>query len=381
MFDAIGAPVRIRLTICCLGGLAALGLSGCTTAAVDQDVLNTAGLIEPDVAAAPPWWDETGDALLARLVGNGLYADPMIACDAAFVASRMNGGGRDPARAFELRVLALSHAHRRAERVRDIALAYIEVRRLQERIAMRAERLARFEDNAQIAEFRRQAGLVPALDGVLARNVTGVIGSDSGADSAKLDRAIGDLARLSATDRATLVEQLGESGTVPTFSSIPQPDAALHRADLLALQSTNEERTAQYRAEKRGKSAADRDGAAAVAIPVPGYDAPAKAEESIRSAIAAERALLNAIDARSKELADASGRARRAITDARLAYRMGMGSYADLYVAEGAGLGIDETNLALRAEKASTIARLWFEQGAGWSAADLFSTGGTSACG
>ncbi|QSR17752.1 TolC family protein [Novosphingobium sp. KA1] len=352
------------------------------------------------------WWKQAGDPLLADLVARGIAADHELACRAARLAvqaeadasaerrlsgrmRKLVGTDQGLSRAAALRADQYAYAQARAARAAAVALAYVEVRRLQNVLVLRTERLDQFRDNAAIAEFRRQAGLVTAIDGGIGSSMAGVADADLAATRARFERARMELARMADMDDAALLTALGESGDVSDLGRDPPGPAdegPLHRADLLALRYrllSRIEHEKMTQADIDKAEAESRLGEGDPATPPllrDGLDELGKAEAEARAEIAATRQALVLLDAREQALGQSGERSRRAVQDARAAYRAGMGDFATLYVAEASALSVEEARLGLRAERAAGMIRLHLQRGDGWSAADLSPQVGVAAC-
>ncbi|PZQ55336.1 MAG: TolC family protein [Novosphingobium pentaromativorans] len=384
-----------------LVGALACALAGCaTTAAPEADA---SLVIAPPVEAPADgdWWKTAGDPLLANLVERGIAADNDLACRAARLheqeetdaaASRRLAGkvralvGKDqaPERDAARMAWAYAYAQARADRATEVALAYVQVRRLQQILTLRTGRLDQFRDNAVIAEFRRQAGLVTAIDGGLGNSIAGVVDADVSATRSRFDAARAALAAMTGMTDNDLLTALGEKAEVPVISpgAPPAADAPLRRADLLALSSRLESSLAHAKVTQ-----AELD--AARAAPTDETTAPAlrdalqkleKAETGARAEMSSMRQSLAALDARQSAIDETAAQAKRAVSDARASYKAGFGDFATLYVAEAAALAADEARVNLKADRAAAIVRLYKMEGGGWSAADLNPPMGTATC-
>lgn len=341
----------------------ALACAGCTPAA------HTPLHLSPAVSAPDkPWWQNAGDPLLAQFIEQGLAHDPALSCQAAAIAARDDRAAARRIRARLTRLVAprdaaaarladtYTLAQSRSHLAATIALAYIEARRWQARIALRAQALAPLRDNAEIAHFRREAGLVSALDGDMADVMTGLDGASVEAARAHLSDAIADLARLTGALPEDLRVLLGPDGHVPSFAADPDQDIA-QRADLLAL---NTRLTADL--ARRKASQADIDTA---------QDRWHTAETQARAELQAARDALTSATARLAPLDHTEALATRALGDARLAYRGGTESFATLYVTEGVALATHERRIDTNAALATAAIALWSAQGLGWQNSDL----------
>lgn len=410
-FAAIAARVRyvgaLNLKRLPLALILSCALAACT--GQEKPAAQMPAAPEPAVEAPVDgdWWKQASDPLLADLIARGIAADHDLACHAARLAAqaeqdasadrRLTGKmrklvGADQAlsRAAALRADQYAYAQARAERAATVALAYVEVRRLQKVLVLRTERLDQFRDNAAIAEFRRQAGLVTAIDGGIGSSMAGVADADLAATRARFDRARTELARQVGMDDAALLAVLGETGDVPDLGRDP-PGVAdqgpLHRADLLALRYrllARIEHEKMTQADIDAAEAQSQRGEPADPATPPllreGLTELDKAELAARTEIGNTRQALVGLDAREPALTQSGDRSRRAVQDARSAYRAGMGDFATLYVAEASALSVEEARLGLRAERASAMIRLHLQRGDGWSAADLSPVAGDVIC-
>lgn len=306
--------------------LLALILANAACAHPDGRASEAAATVAAQDAVAPRgWWHGSDDPLLSRLIGRGLDALSDRDCDIAALRERAASKGTlgarlkrlfEPAvvkRDKERRGALLSRAaRRRAAAAERIALAYLEVRRLEDIRALRAGLLAQYADNAEIAEFRRQAGLVPAIDGAITATQDETARAELGRTEGRMRDALVLLAELTDEGPAVLAGQMVEASTRP------YPLAAA--------------------------KAEDSSGTAAGQAPKPGH------------AVA---------------LTDALKVARRAVADARLAYREGAGSLATLYVAEAAALSVETALIDARADAAAEEIRQASARSRLWAAGDV----------
>lgn len=280
--------------------------------------------------AAPPssaWWKETGDPVLAALVEQGLDANLELACQISALR-RYDEEAEQNARRIGARLGRLlgdksvqgdPHARdervervvtRRARLARQIALAYVDVRRLQQDVTMRGDLRAQYKDNAEVAQFRREAGLAPAIDGSLARSQDEVAQGELGFAQGRLEDAMAELARLVGDKPEALAARLG--------APAPIPDPPV---DPLAIAPPEDPRRA------------------------------ALADGVLREA----------------RLAQALEESRRTVKDARSAYRGGAGGFATLYVAEAAATAVDLALLDARAGRVTATLDLWSGQDPSWA--------------
>lgn len=298
--------------------------SGCQTAPLPpQDATAPA----PVAPAAPAWWQTANDPLLAALITQGLERNPQSACALAALqdsdaraARHARQIGAKLGRLLQPRSSTSDSAQRaqRADQVaarriavaREIVLAYIEVRRLQQRVRSQTAFRDQYADNAQIAEFRRQAGLVPAIDGSLASSQTEIAQGGMDFASTRLDDAIAALGVLVGEAPLTLAPRLGVGGNLPELQGDPLADSA--------------------------------------------------ADDPMRGRL--EHAAL-----REKQLAQALEKSRHTVTDARIAYREGAATFATLYVAEAAALAMELALTDARAAHLALIVEVWSSNNADWA--------------
>jgi outer membrane protein TolC len=342
----------------------------------------------------PLWWKASGDPVMAEMIEQGFATNAELVCGAVSLQAHEQQE-EDSARKLVNRIARLfdstaqtageaagrarayRYADRKARVAADIAAAYVEVRRLQETYALRAALLDQFKDNAEIAGFRREAGLVPGLDSGLAGSLVSVNASDLDAMRQQIAAAVRELARLTGLSQETLEARLGESGQVPDIAaavSDASPVTAIHRADLLALSNSlladmirkkvSQEELDAVLAGNSTEQGEDSYIASAVAR----YR---QAQADATAEIGQRREAVSAAAARQADLESSSRDARATVKDARLAYRSGTGNFATLYVAEAAALAVNEARIRARAALAVASIRLWTAQGAGWSEADL----------
>lgn len=326
-----------------------------------------------------PWWKDAGDPLLAQLIEQGLAHDPALACQAHALARRNTIATARSLKARLTRMVAprdgaamrmadtYDLAQIRSRRAANIALAYIEARRWQERIALRAQALAPLRDNAEIARFRREAGLAAALDGDMADVMTGLETTNVDAARGHLAEAIAHLSTLTGALPDDLRVLLGPDGAPPVFTAAPGEEDLSHRADLLALEIRL---TADLARHKITQDAIDAQlQAPGTATPAIARWIKAQAQASAEWHEAAEA--LTTATTRLAPLGHTQALATRAAGDARLAYRNGAGSFATLYVAEASALAISERRVDTQAALAGAAVALWSAQGRGWQPSDL----------
>ena len=337
-------------------------------------------------AAVPgtPWWETAGDPLLAQLVTQGLRQDGALLCRSDALARRE---GQAHARKLTIRLSRLiapqdnalarqadayALAAARGHAATRIALAYVEVRRWQARIALRNHALDPLRDNAEIARFRREAGLVSALDGDMADVMTGLDRASMEAARAHLSDAIAELSRLTGALPDDLRQQLGPDGAVPMFMPTAGAWDLSHRADLMALHIRLRTDLARHKVSQQQWDAQladpDRIGLQPLRAAVAQWH---KAQTAAQAEIDAAVENRSAAQARIAPLAQNAALALRAVGDARLAYRAGTEHFATLYVAEGMALAAQERRIDADALLASATLAFWEAQGLGWSQSDL----------
>ncbi len=344
------------------------------------------------VARAQPWWRDGNDRLLARLIERGLADDAAPPCRADAIVP-VSQGARSPAvrtptiRTRLIRLLvprkdpadrladAYAQAQRRGALAAQIALAYVEVRRWQERMAARIKALDPARDNAEIAHFRREAGLVGALDGELADVMTGLDASAVDNARSHFGDAVAHLSHLTGATPDDLIAQLGAEGQVPELTAHPEMTDLSHRADLRALDlrlsaglAHGHVTQAAIDAAWQAKPAAADATRSAPATAVARWKA---AETRARADLNQAAGALAAATAQLDLLDQTETLVRRATSDARLAYRAGSERFATLYVAEGAALAAQERRIDVRAAIANAAIALFGAQGYDWQEADL----------
>lgn len=316
--------VTVSMTISRTGGAPAaammlglaLAIAGCQ--ATDRQVSSTPSPTAQEVGAAAPlppspaWWSQLNDPVLAALVQRGLDNDVEVACringlrsydrDLAQQARRIGAKlGRllgdksvhpDP-QARQARIERV--ASRRERTALQIALAYVEVRHMQQDVALRASLRDQYKDNAEVAQFRREAGLVSAIDGSLARSQDETAQGELGFAQGRLESAIAELARLVGDTPEAVAARLGPPGVIVEPPVDPLADAA---------------------------------------------------PEDPRRAKLADAVL------REARLSQALAESRRTVKDARAAYREGAGNFPTLYVSEAAAHAVE---LALGDARASRV--------------------------
>jgi outer membrane protein TolC len=318
------AATAVMLAIACAGCNVSRG--GATTLSATP----ASSQAEAAVHAAPEWWRKAGDPVLTTLVQHGLERSREIACRVSRLRQHDLQGLQQAKRigatlgrllGADQKASADARARTHEEQVqrvvawrvrvaRQIALAYVEVRRLQEEVTLRSGWHDQYKDNAEVAQFRREAGLVSAIDGALARSQDQAAQGELDFAQSRLDEAMSQLADLTGDTPEALAGKLGRPGTIT--------DPPI---DTLATAVAGDPRRA------------------------------ALADDVLRET----------------RLAQALEEARRTVRDARGAYRQGAGEFATLYAAEAAFTAM---NLALVNAKASRMVAtldLWSEQDATWA--------------
>jgi outer membrane protein TolC len=303
---------------------------------------------ESAAPAAPEWWRKAGDPVLTTLVRRGLDHSQQIACRVARLrhhdfqdAQKTKRIGAALGRLLGASQRASTDARARTheeqvqrvvvQRVRvarQIALAYVEVRRLQEEVALRRGWRDQYKDNAEVAVFRREAGLVSAIDGALARSQNQAAQGELDFAERRLNDAMSQLADLIGDAPDALAGKLGPPGTVTDYP-----------VDTLATAGPEDPRRV------------------------------ALADDILREA----------------RLTQALKEARQTVRDARGAYRQGAGEFATLYAAEAAFTAMNLALVNARASRMMGTLDLLSGQDAAWArqgleqvdAADPLSRDGT----
>lgn len=241
--------------------------------------------------AAGPWWQQSGDALLDDMVAQALSAMPPVCLPPRrglqAVLHRQSAAKRHAQQQ--------ERAAQRLHKAEAVAEAYLRFRLWQERLLARHAMLAPWVDNAEIAHFRREAGLVPALDEDMAGVMVGLNGADEDAARAALQRALEDLAGLTGQDAAALRARLEKTSAMPLGN----------------------------------QGSANQGGA----------------NQGSSPAVQQAQALL--------------AKAEAARANARIAYRGGAASFATLYLAEANALAAREAQLLALHQAALALIRQW----------------------
>lgn len=170
--------------------------------------------------ASAPWWRQSGDALLDEMTAQALSAMPPV----CMPMPRGIRGALYRRHAEKHHAQEQERAAQRLEKAEAVAQAYLRLRSWQERLAARHAMLAPWTDNAEIAHFRREAGLVPALDEDMAGVMLGLNSADEDSARAGLEHALSDLARLTGQDAASLRARLDKTSAMPIGNG-PGPEA------------------------------------------------------------------------------------------------------------------------------------------------------------
>ncbi len=308
----IPAFLTVLLLLCELGGCAAPPVAATPRAGIDA-------------TSGPAWWRESSDPLLWRLVDSGLQSDPSLRHDArtlerARALSRQRGLRQWAARMLgyppqDLGALALQLAEARQRKAASIARAYVRLRRLQAELRLRRDFQQHFRDDADIAQWRRAAGIVTGIDSGLASTLLGINASALAGTRARLGVATATLARRSGVPLDRLQRDVDDGAGLPRLVVPP----------------------------------------ATTATTCPDADQQAR--------IARERAALAQAAARDEALQQLEADATRTVADARTAYHLGTGDFATLYVAETAALRVRLARVAARADGADAAIDLLRAQG------------------
>ncbi len=304
-----------------VGALAACAAPG-PTAGTTPGPRAPAACPSIDPAPAQAWWNTAGDALLSRLVAGGLSANPSLQRRAQALALararalRLRHGWRQwlaqtlgwPAPRLRARALRLERA--RQHEAEAIALDYVQVRRLRALLALRLRLQRQFRDDARVAVWRREAGLVSAVDGGLGATMVGLNAAAIDSTRARLATATAGLALRGGMPPQRLRRALAGVTWMP-----------------------------RWRAQ--------------AACGAPGCDAAGAARQL--AAVAAARA-------RAATLRQLERHAEDTVADARTAYRLGSWGFATLYVAETSVLAVRAERVDARAEVAGASIRLWTDE-------------------
>lgn len=319
-----------------------------------------------------PWWNRSGDALLDRLTQEALAAEPVPVCEPprASVGGRLRrvfGRAGDRSARYEAVARAWDKVAQRLVRAQQIGLAYLRARSWQARLAQRLASPGILQDNAEIAQFRREAGLVPALDEDMAAIMLGLNGADVDTARAALDRAIAELAQATGQEPTALRAMLDSAPPDRLTTQPGQHDPDLSdRPDLHALE-----------ARLLALPALQRLGPEAVRAQLQPTDDGRRPAWAIRWTQALTVAQRQAGEARA-ELTRAqeqigqrealAGEANAVVANARMAYRNGAAGFAALYAAEAADMATREARIDAERAVAAALIDLWTAQGLGETA-------------
>ena len=315
-------------------------------------------LAAPPAVAAPAWWVATGDPLLADLVAEGLAHAPPPAIPAP---ARIVWPHRAPD-AATLRARAEALADARAQLAQAIGQAYLEARRTQAHVTLRGDAVAGLRDNAEIAGFRREAGLVSAVDTGLAGVLVGLNEGAMLAARADRDAAVARLADLIGDAPGPLTARIEGTAALRVYD--PLPEAPAWPADLARTQDRLIADLAHHHITQAQVDAA-LAGHAAPAAAMADAAAWQTAQDHTRAGIDAAQVALNAARARLNAATATSSAAEATVADARLAYRAGKEAMGGLYVAEAGALAAREALADAGVAIDAALLRLWAAQGAG----------------
>lgn len=284
-----------------------------------------------DASAIVPDVPDVGNPQLAALLRKGLTSDTDLGCALTRLQIADEAEGRHARRlgtrigklfrpseapalvtARETRVRLI--AERRLNLAERIALTYLDVRRLQRRADLRRRLIDQYRDNAEIADFRREAGLVPTIDSALARSQNETVRAELGEDEAELADALAKLAALVGEEPSALAGEIRAAGTEPVSS--------------------------------------------------------AKTQNALPGATASPDA-----DSGNKRLSAQRELAARTVRDARAAYREGVGNIATLYVAEAAALALDQALVDQQSRQSAAELRRLLRGDAAWATGGLAPSG------
>ncbi len=313
------SPLIRNLLALLVGLLLSCDLSGCAVPRAPGGSCAPAARAGVDVVPVRvPWWTEVGDPLLARLVDSALAHDANLQRQAAaWTQARARSmqwtqrfhawlGGLLGYPSQDLGALARRLADARRLKAEQVALDYLRLRRRQALLVLRQQFQDQFRDNADIARWRREAGLASAVDGGLAASMLGVNASALDSARVKLSEAVARLARTCGISERDLGDLVDDGAGVPRLA--PPPAGSLK----------------------------PRDASAALRL-----------------------AALTRVAAREASLREVELAARRNAADARAAYRLGTGDFAAVYAAEASALAARESGVEVRADAAQATVRLW----------------------
>ena len=165
----------------------------------------------PMVSPSDYWWVTAGDPVLARLVTQGLAVSAPLACEAAALTGKRCA--RHPGIASG--EAGYAYVDHRAHVAATIAKTYVDVRKWQALLALRTGVVGQNRDNAEIARFRYEAGLVSTIDGGLAGAVSALNDGAQDRTRARLDAGLVALATLTGISSEELKAQLGRRTPAP----------------------------------------------------------------------------------------------------------------------------------------------------------------------
>ncbi len=293
-------------------------LSGCDAPRAPAGQCLPAARAGGGAAPAAGWWGRAGDPVLARLVDSALAHDDRLDRQAAALSAAQARAARWSWRfrewvgsllgyhAQDLRARGMALAEARRRKAEAVALAYLRLRRLQALLALRQQFQDQFRDNADIARWRREAGLASAVDGGLAAAMLGVNASALDTQRERLSVAVAELARRCGMAAHGLGDLLDDGAGVPRLAMPPAGDLPRDQASTtLRMQD------------------------------------------------------LGRVTAREAALHELERDALRNAADARAAYRLGTGDFAAVYAAESSALAAREAAVTVRADAAEDVVRLW----------------------
>ena len=308
--------IRFANLLACAAVVLALGaLGGCAAPPAGGAVASPA---HAAVAPRPAWWNDVGDPALTHLIDDALRSDRCLRARAQALDAARQRARQWPQRlrqwvaaALGARTLppdvdATGLALARQRKAVTIAHAYVRLQHLRQLVAMRAQLRTTIAAEARIAGWRFDAGRVSGVDVGLAASLQQLNAAALDAARTELAAARAALARRSGWSQAQLDAVAGSDAAWPMLAQ---------------------------RAERAPLS---REARAARA-----------------------RTVLRAAAARAAALVEVERGAMRTVDDARLAYGVGSGDFAALYVAETAALQAREARLAAQAAGAQAAIRMW----------------------
>lgn len=209
----------------------------------------------------PAWWSRAGDPMLARLVEHALASDARLRQDAQALAAEQARSHEWQYRVVQWVAHALHETPKptdtlllrlhesRLRKAERVARAYVRVRRLQSMLALRQRFQDQFHDDADLAGWRHEAGLVSGVDTGLAATLVGVNANALDATRARLAEATAALARRGGLSATRLGSMLDDGARMPRFA-LPAPptpcqDATSRPQPGLADVERDAERTAR----------------------------------------------------------------------------------------------------------------------------------------